>query len=325
MPKAFNPRSPQSRRDLAATLRAEGARRRRPRPAAGATGRRRPTTRPIAELRQQIRAAPVPRLRRPRGPRPLGRALLPAGQGDRASSSSGSSPGRTRSRARSTGCARCSSRSATSTGTSVTPDGERLARLYSELDLLAAECLRDGLWAGLTPAELAACVSALVYESRQTDDAAPPRLPEGRVREVLAETVRTWGRLDRVEKDHGLAFLREPDLGFAWAAYRWAAGGPLEQVLGERRCRPATSSAGPSSWSTCSARWRRRRRRRPRAAPHRRPGGRRHPPRRGGVLLRRLSALAEASYGCVSYASVGPAPIDAWTPPTDAPQETPCT
>jgi ATP-dependent RNA helicase HelY len=118
-------------------------------------------------------------------------------------------------------------------GDQVTSDGERLARLYSELDLLAAECVRDGLWSDLTAAELAACVSALVFEARQSDDAAPPRLPEGRVRDVLVRTVRTWGRLDRVEKDHGLAFLREPDLGFAWAAYRWASGGPLEQVLGE--------------------------------------------------------------------------------------------
>jgi ATP-dependent RNA helicase HelY len=115
----------------------------------------------------------------------------------------------------------------------VSPDGERLARIYSELDLLAAECVRDGLWSGLSPAELAACVSALVFESRQSEDGVAPRLPEGRVREVLAETVRTWGRLDRVEKEHGLAFLREPDLGFAWAAHRWTSGGDLESVLGE--------------------------------------------------------------------------------------------
>ena len=118
-------------------------------------------------------------------------------------------------------------------GDEVTADGERLARLYTELDLLAAECVRDGLWSGLTPAELAACVSALAYESRQSDDTSTPRLPTGAVREVLAETVRTWGRLDRVEKDHGLAFLREPDLGFAQVAYRWAAGSPLESVLHE--------------------------------------------------------------------------------------------
>ena len=119
------------------------------------------------------------------------------------------------------------------TGDIVTPDGQRLGRLYTELDLLAAECLRRGLWDGLSPAELAACVSALSFESRQADDAQPPRLPKGRVPEALSATVRTWGELDQLEKDNDLSFLREPDLGFAWAAYRWARGARLEAVLDE--------------------------------------------------------------------------------------------
>ena len=118
-------------------------------------------------------------------------------------------------------------------GDVVTPDGQRLGRLYTELDLLAAECLRRGLWDGLSPAELAACVSALSFESRQADDAQPPRLPKGRVPEALSATVRTWGELDQLEKDNDLSFLREPDLGFAWAAYRWARGARLEAVLDE--------------------------------------------------------------------------------------------
>jgi ATP-dependent RNA helicase HelY len=119
------------------------------------------------------------------------------------------------------------------TGDSVTPDGQRLGRLYTELDLLAAECLRRGLWDDLSPAELAACVSALSFESRQADDVQPPRLPKGRVPEALAATIRTWGELDQLEKDNNLSFLREPDLGFAWAAYRWARGARLESVLDE--------------------------------------------------------------------------------------------
>jgi ATP-dependent RNA helicase HelY len=118
-------------------------------------------------------------------------------------------------------------------GDTVTPDGQRLGRLYTELDLLAAECLRRGQWDGLSPAELAACVSALSFESRQADDAQPPRLPKGRVPETLSAMVRTWGELDQLEKDNDLSFLREPDLGFAWAAYRWARGAKLEAVLDE--------------------------------------------------------------------------------------------
>jgi ATP-dependent RNA helicase HelY len=117
-------------------------------------------------------------------------------------------------------------------GDAVTPAGRRLTRLYSELDLLAAECLRRGLWQGLNPAELAACVSVLTFESRrQTDDAGPARLPKGPVRDVLDDMSRTWAELDQLERRNSLSFLREPDPGFVWAAYRWVRGGSLEDVL----------------------------------------------------------------------------------------------
>jgi ATP-dependent RNA helicase HelY len=117
-------------------------------------------------------------------------------------------------------------------GDKVTPAGQRLTRLYAELDLLAAECLRRGLWDGLNPAELAACVSVLSFESRrQVEDAGPARLPQGPVRDVLTAMARTWGELDHLEQRHGLSFLREPDPGFVWAAYRWARGAKLEDVL----------------------------------------------------------------------------------------------
>ncbi len=117
-------------------------------------------------------------------------------------------------------------------GDTVTPAGQRLTRLYSELDLLAAECLRRGTWEGLNPAELAACVSVLSFESRkQNQDAGPARLPKGPVRDVLTTMARTWGELDHLEQRNGLSFLREPDPGFVWAAYRWVRGAKLEDVL----------------------------------------------------------------------------------------------
>jgi ATP-dependent RNA helicase HelY len=117
-------------------------------------------------------------------------------------------------------------------GDAVTPAGQRLTRLYSELDLLAAECLRRDLWAGLNPAELAACVSVLSFESRkQTEDAGPARLPKGPVGGVLNDMARTWAELDQLERRNGLSFLREPDAGFVWAAYRWVRGAKLEDVL----------------------------------------------------------------------------------------------
>jgi ATP-dependent RNA helicase HelY len=124
------------------------------------------------------------------------------------------------------------------TGDTVTAEGRMLGGLYSELDLLAAECLRRGYWDGLDTQELAACVSALTFESRQADDGARPRLPSSKVREVLNRMVRTWGQLDELEKDNHVSFLREPDLGFAFAAYEWAGGARLEDVLSDTDLTP---------------------------------------------------------------------------------------
>jgi len=83
----------------------------------------------------------------------------------------------------------------------------------------------------LSAPELAAVLSALVYESRRPDDDEAPRVPGGRVRTTLAEVVRIWGELEQLEKDFRLDQLREPDLGFCWAAYRWTEGESLDQVL----------------------------------------------------------------------------------------------
>ncbi|HEY2507322.1 MAG TPA: DEAD/DEAH box helicase [Streptosporangiaceae bacterium] len=113
----------------------------------------------------------------------------------------------------------------------VTDDGRQLAALYAELDLLAAECLRRDLWADLEPADLAACVSALTYESRRSEERAPVRLPPGRAREVLAEMLTLWTELSATEADQHLSFLREPDLGFAWTVHAWARGTELEKLI----------------------------------------------------------------------------------------------
>jgi len=118
-------------------------------------------------------------------------------------------------------------------GDTVTPRGRHLRRIYSDVDLLAAESLRQGLWDDLSASELAAALSVLVFEARRPDDASSPRIPGGRVRETVAEMVRLWGELDALEKDHKLEFLRPPDLGFAWVAYRWAEGDDLDDVLSE--------------------------------------------------------------------------------------------
>jgi ATP-dependent RNA helicase HelY len=116
----------------------------------------------------------------------------------------------------------------------VTEDGRLLARIYSESDLLVAECLRSGAWQGLSPAELAAVVSAVVYESRGADGPAPPRpheVPTAGLRRALAKTARLSGALRADEQRHRISLSREPDEGFVTAIYRWATTGDLTAAL----------------------------------------------------------------------------------------------
>jgi ATP-dependent RNA helicase HelY len=124
-----------------------------------------------------------------------------------------------------------------------TEAGRQLSRIWSESDLLITECLRSGAWSGLNAAELAAVCSAMVYEARR-DDPAAPKLPQGAVREALASTVRLWGEISEREAEYGLPITREPDLGFVWASYRWARGDSLDRVLSSMADDGSTLPAG---------------------------------------------------------------------------------
>ncbi|MGW4288719.1 DEAD/DEAH box helicase [Streptomyces sp. NPDC004673] len=235
IPKTFNARSPQSRRDLASALRTkaghippERARKKRAQAA---------DDRQIARLRTEIRAHPChgcdDREDHARWAERYHRLQRDTSQLER------------RIEGRTNTIARTFDRIVALLteldylrGDEVTANGKRLARLYGELDLLASECLREGVWEGLGPAELAACVSALVYESRVSDDAMAPKLPSGPAQTALGEMVRIWGRLDGLEEDFGISQTegvgqREPDLGFAWVVHQWASGKGLDEVLRE--------------------------------------------------------------------------------------------
>jgi ATP-dependent RNA helicase HelY len=116
-------------------------------------------------------------------------------------------------------------------GTEVTPAGETLRRLYTEKDLLAAECLRHGIWSRLDPAGLAAAVSMLVHEPRKDEGEISPRMPDEHVSEAYTQMVRLWSDLEDREHAHTLPLTGEPDGGMAWMMHRWASGQRLEAVL----------------------------------------------------------------------------------------------
>lgn len=116
----------------------------------------------------------------------------------------------------------------------VTDDGRLLARIYSESDLLVAECLRTGAWEGLKPAELAGVVSAVVYETRGGDGQGAPfgaDVPTPRLRQALTQTSRLSTTLRADEQAHRITPSREPDDGFVRVIYRWSRTGDLAAAL----------------------------------------------------------------------------------------------
>ena len=118
-------------------------------------------------------------------------------------------------------------------GFALTPKGETLRRVYAETDLVVVEAMHRGVWRGLDPAELAACVSSLVYETRGAD--GPPADPPAPPAQAVEAALTTLGDLQEEVHAHeqasGLTLTRQLDPGFADPAYRWARGDALEDVL----------------------------------------------------------------------------------------------
>jgi ATP-dependent RNA helicase HelY len=226
VPKDFNARSPQSRRDLASTLRTAV-------PHDPPPGRRSHDVTEDAELtrlRRELRAHPCHSC-----PDREDHARW-AERWDRLNAETQSLSRRVESRTNSV--ARTFDRVCDLLqelgyldGDRVTAEGQRLRRLYTELDLLTAECLREGVLNGLDGPGLAAVLSSLIHESRRDDQDLAPRVPGGAVEDALRRMVRIWAGLEDRERDHRLPISGEPDAGLAWAMHRWARGQSLEAVL----------------------------------------------------------------------------------------------
>jgi len=244
VPKHFNHRSPAARRDLAAQISATGLDRH-------AQGGRRSRTRgttpgedaEIALLKVQLRQHPCHACperedharwaeRRHRLQRDTD-ALR-----DKVA-------GRTGSLARTFDqvCAVLGKRGYLSPDGEVTEAGRMLGRIWSEADLLVAECLRRGVWDGLPPEELAAAVSMVLYESRREGDDRVS-VPKGQIAAAVDDCTKLWAEIAAEEGDHGLSLTREPDTGFVWPMYRWARGEPLAKVLASGHNYDADMPAG---------------------------------------------------------------------------------
>jgi ATP-dependent RNA helicase HelY len=114
----------------------------------------------------------------------------------------------------------------------VTESGRMLARIYAELDLVAAECIRAGVFDGLSHPQLAAVLACLVYEARRSDDGQRrPRMPDARTAEAATRLRAIWREVSLIERDARLSRGPEPDIGFSEIAFGWAAGRSLSSVL----------------------------------------------------------------------------------------------
>jgi len=122
-------------------------------------------------------------------------------------------------------------------GFDILPRGQMLARIYGEGDVLVAEAIADGLLEDLSPAEAAAIVSTIVYESRER----VPRRGEMPTAETATRHRRLgaiWSWVRRAEDEHHVELCRELDDGFASAVFQWAEGKPLDDVLRELSMAP---------------------------------------------------------------------------------------
>lgn len=114
----------------------------------------------------------------------------------------------------------------------VTDAGRVLARIYAERDLLTSECLRHGLWQGLDPADLAAAVSACVYEPRlATQSLGLPIAPGSRLGAVLREEIRLSRSINDLETLARIEFSSGAEPALAGAVRAWAEGADLAEVL----------------------------------------------------------------------------------------------
>lgn len=108
--------------------------------------------------------------------------------------------------------------------------GKILAKIYAESDLLLTESIRRGVFDNLSAPELLSVASAMIFESRSSENYAP-KMPHQNVANALATVAKIWVELEDVENEFDVKTQREPDFGFCYAAYRWANGHSLSNVL----------------------------------------------------------------------------------------------
>lgn len=118
-------------------------------------------------------------------------------------------------------------------GGEVTERGEQLRLVFGERDLLVAESLCRGIFAGLTRQELAALACALVYEPRGDTPSGEPSLRTPALRQAWWKVSEAYDDIHRYEQKVRLERTKPPSADLADITYRWAQGASLSAVLSE--------------------------------------------------------------------------------------------
>ena len=119
------------------------------------------------------------------------------------------------------------------TGSRSSRRGGRLARIYGEGDILMAEALADGLLDGLEPAEVAALVSTIVYESRERTPRAGEMPTPAVGRAVRARSSGSGGGSARPRTTTRSSSAASSRTGSRRRSTAGRRGSPLEDVLRE--------------------------------------------------------------------------------------------
>ncbi|WP_419853434.1 DEAD/DEAH box helicase [Candidatus Poriferisodalis sp.] len=109
-------------------------------------------------------------------------------------------------------------------GWSLTATGDCLKSVFHECDLLTVLCLRDGVFDGVAPAQLAGLVSVLTYEHRSSQPPPVPRYPDKDSHERAAHMFELASQINSAERQHSVVPSRPPDASFFAVAYAWAGG-----------------------------------------------------------------------------------------------------
>jgi ATP-dependent RNA helicase HelY len=113
----------------------------------------------------------------------------------------------------------------------ISPDGQRLRRIYGEKDLLISQALRLGAFNDLDAAEVAALASVLVYQAKREDRGLRPKMPSVSLESAVDIVVHEWSALEDTEEANKLPLTGEPELGLVWPIFKWAKGRHLQDVL----------------------------------------------------------------------------------------------